>query len=1038
MSSQESGRFKWDFLLRLSSSEESTRCSLVDSRSGKPIQAAHGAAFDRKEAASLIAKIRVPGASADVAEQLGQHFSEVAFPAAILDQLLNSALSGPVRLGLNFEPSWLSEAPWECVLVGRNPGIPIGLQPNLHMYRWFDSAAHPIDSSPARRVLLVFADPQSALYPALVNGDRELKSVANAFLAPECKGFEVNELRFATHSSLKRSLADQLPDIVHFIGHGDVQASGGVLVLESDRPHRESLLYAEEFAKLIRSAGTRLVVLSGCFTSGSLCSVGSVLVHAGVEAVVGMQMPISDMGAHLFSRALYASLAEGEFLEVAVDQGRYAIAGAGLDWISPTTMISSHGSFAFSRDVPGEVSSQGPPRHNIPIEERPFVGRAKQRETLADTIQRSGSRLVTITGMGGMGKTRLAKRVALDLADRFEDGAWLIECEALTLGEELVTSIAGAIGLEASSVSEPALLEALTGKELLLVFDCFERIAGSAGIFPKILQMHPGIKILVTSRVLLGVKYEREFTLDPMSLKRTRAQVAESLVLFEEAVTYADPTFKLSRKNQKLVEAIVHDLEAVPLAIVLAAGRLRHMSLEELAERVRTRKLEVLKRKPTGPDDRHADLLRVVGDSLSLLFEDDRRLVKTLSVFQGGFFQDDALAVIGTLPNVLDGISLLRDNSLLMSQIVNSRMRFRILDTIREFLDLIPDDEDVKEMRGRHAHHFATLAEEIRELFNRGEYGQAREQLSLNVGNYRVGVEWAVSTRNVNLIRTYAHSLARVYFETGAQQEFDMLASSAEAIATEEDLQLLREIYGLQGEKYRRNNRSDEAIEVWQRRVKICIQLGDLNERVDTLFEIARLALVQGNYPVAVDQLGEFTRLRPQLSDVSLLATGMALQAQLQMQLQGPVEALELCRELEEMMKPVAVDRQALYIWQSLARLYREMGALSDALRIANRFLGDALKSSHLMTAGQALLELSQIHEMLEDVDRAARLIAIACAIPPSVSPSLREQVQARRSEFANGPYRELLNQAIIAVGKTEWEALAWREVPQSAQDTKP
>jgi predicted ATPase len=1037
MSSQESDRFRWDFLLRLAASAESTTSELIDASSGQLIRSGVSAHFDRNLVSSLLAQAQRSQSPSEIIRALGRILSDVALPNSVEEYLRECAAVGPLRIGLQFDSSDLAEAPWECAVLRSIPETAIGLYPNVHVYRRFDSAKTAGSSGFLTRVLLVMADPQSAAYPALASGSSELHSVVHALSSPECRAIRVTQLRFATPSSLERSLKEQSPDVVHFVCHGDVMASGGVLVLESDRPHKESLLYADELTKMIRTSGTRLVVLSGCFTAGSVTTVGGALVSAGVDAVVGMQTPVSDIAAHLFSRAMYAALAEGAPLEIAVDQGRASISGTGLDWAAPTAMISSQGSAGF---LPAEVAgmtSRRKSKHNIPIEERPFVGRALERSTLAKLIEKPDSRLITITGMGGMGKTRLAKRVALDLVDGFLDGVWLVECEAITLEEELVASVSGATGLDADTMSETAMLEAFRGKNLLLVFDCFERIAGFAGLIPRILQFEAGIKAVVTSRILLGVPFEREFTLDPMSLRKQRARTAEGLQLFEEVAGFTDSTFKLTRKNQKLVEALVQDLEAVPLAIVLAAGRLRHMSLQELAERVRSQRLDVLRRRPTGPGDRHADLLRVVGDSLSLLFEGDRALVKSLSVFQGGFFRDDAVAVLGPKPEVLDGISLLRDHSLLMSQIVDSRMRFRILDTIREYLDRIPDDDEIRATRTRHAQHFAALAAGIRESFDNGRYGAAREQLSLDIGNYRVGVQWAVSSGDQDLIRRYARSLARVYFETGASQEFELLAASAQAVATQDDLDLLCELYGLQGEFFRRNNRSDAAIEIWQRRIEVCVRLGRLNEQVDTLFEIARLALLLGKDDLAKQMLDEFSTLRSRLTDLPLLATGIALQAQYQVKSHSLVEAISLCRELEEMLKSVRVDPQALFVWMSLARLYREAGELEDGLRSGQRCLADSLESSHLMTAAQTLLELSRSHEGLGDDETAARLLAIALVIPTGLWPALREQTQLRRSEFERGGGTGLLEQAIAAVGKADWEVLAWREVPEELRTAR-
>lgn len=1027
--SQERGWFKWDFLLELSSPTGSeTRLTLTERKNGAEAVSDFGEPFDPTELRSLSERIRLGQALPSVVREFGQALAGIAFPPRIAAKLHALAADGPVRLGLRFQPSDLADIPWECALVPRESGEPLAFHPAIHSFRLLERSVRSNKPRSLSKVLLALADPRSQDYPALANGEREIHAITQALATPECRNLQAITLRYATPASLARSLADHEPDVLHLICHGDVRASGGVLIMESDRPRRETILYADDFAKTVIASGVGLVVLSGCFTAGSLASAGAALVTAGLPAVVGMQTPISDTGALLFARAMYASLADGTPLEVGVDQGRTAASGSGLDWLAPIMMAAAAESPVFS--VPVRAPRQTEPRHNIPLEERRFVGRNSERAALSKQLLSGAARLITITGMGGMGKTSLAKRVALDLVAEFPDGVRFVECEAVENEEELLAALAGSLGVESLSVSETGILESLSGRQILLVFDCLERIVTDAGVLPRILRAEPGVKILVTSRVLLGAPFEQEFTLNPMPVKKGRTQTAEGIELFLEAAASAAPNIRLGRPNQKLVEEVVKDLQGVPLAIVLAAGRLRHMSLAELQSRIRTQKLDVLKRTPRTADDKHSDLIRVVRDSLDLLVEEDRMLVKTLSVFQGGFFQDDARAVLGDSPGLLDGISLLRDHSFLMTQVVNARMRFRILDTTREYLDRIPDDEMVKATRERHSRHFAAMAATIRTAFDAGRYGPARELLALDIGNYRAGVQWAISKPDRELVRQYARTLARVYFETGAQQEFELLGAAAESMAGDEADGLMTEIFGLQGEAHRRNNRLKEAISVWQRKADLCRRLGDLHGCADTLLEIARLAARRQDDALVQNALQAFADLRGQIEDPALVATGIAIQAEIALDRGRPVEALALCRELEELIVSVPADRDGLYPWASLAKLYRLSGRYEDAIRVAYRCLESALDIGHLMAGGFALLEISRNLESLANLPGAARAIAIASLIPAKQWPSLAEQVSERRRGFENGGHGEALAAADNEFAKRDWQLAARAEIP--------
>ncbi len=325
--------------------------------------------------------------------------------------------------------------------------------------------------------------------------------------------------------------------------------------------------------------------------------------------------------------------------------------------------------------------------HGFPPALTSFVGRAVQVDEVAGLL--GEFRLVTVTGPGGVGKTRLAVEVARRVANRFADGAWLVELSAVREPELVPTSVAAALGVPLSPGKSPleALAETLTRRQLLLVVDnCEHMLAAAADLFGEVLLAADDVRILATSREPVGVTGEARYRLAPLSLPGPDegASGSEAVALFVDRARQADPHFTSDSETGALVARLVAGLDGMPLAIELAAARVEALGVAQLVERLDGR-FGLL----TGGDRRAAarqrSLAAAVDWSYQLLSSDERRVFRLMSIFPAPFTLDAAEAVggAGTGPLILH----LVDCSMLVPPRTgpDGRARYAMLESLRAF-----------------------------------------------------------------------------------------------------------------------------------------------------------------------------------------------------------------------------------------------------------------------------------------------------------------------------------------------------------------
>jgi len=414
---------------------------------------------------------------------------------------------------------------------------------------------------------------------------------------------------------------------------------------------------------------------------------------------------------------------------------------------------------ALERAVLRQEVAAAPPaekaRHNLPAPVTTFVGRERERGELERLLREQ--RLVTLTGTGGAGKTRLALEVASRQVGAWPGGVWLVDLMPLSDPALVPTAVARTLG-----VAEPpdipvldALVDQLSTMEVLLVLDNCEHVAAAcAALVHEVLSACADVRVLATSRAALGIAGELDYTLEPLAIPTEAASAEEveqfaCVQLFLERGRAARRDLTADGQELKTVGRICRELDGLPLAIELAAARAKVLSVDEIAARLDDR-LRFLRSWRRIADPRHQTLRTAIDGSYELLTEEERSLLAGLSVFAGGFTLDAVAAVClgGDDDGALEGVGRLVEASLVVADDRDGRSRYRLLETIREYAaERLASGGAAEEFRRSHAEHFLELANQARPDFIRFSWEKQREGLALldsERDNLHAAMQWTL------------------------------------------------------------------------------------------------------------------------------------------------------------------------------------------------------------------------------------------------------------------------------------------------------
>jgi predicted ATPase/class 3 adenylate cyclase len=448
---------------------------------------------------------------------------------------------------------------------------------------------------------------------------------------------------------------------------------------------------------------------------------------------------------------------------------------------------------------------------NLPSELTSFIGRTTELEEARRLAARS--RLLTLTGPGGTGKTRLALRLASDLAMSYPDGAYFVALEAIADPDLVAVEILDTLGLKPTRSDSPPdqLVSALGDKHMLLILDNFEQVLGAAPLVANLLAGAPHVTVIVTSRAPLHIRGERELQVPPLATPVTAAAPDVEEVLQLDAVKlFADramavrPDFQITIANANAVANLTTALDGLPLAIELAASRVKLLPVEAMIERLGNRLLE----QPSADlPDRQRTITNAIGWSYDLLNEPARRLFERCSVFVGSARLQEIEAVCGPSEeigaDVLDTLGTLVDQSLLVRSNDAVEPRFRMLTVVRDFAHgAVVVRGEIDEVRRRHAEVYAELAQRAEPQLLTTRHRVWRDRLMADHDNLRAALDWAIEVNDANLASGLVADLWRFWQTQGHLIEARERVAAVLIVEGAEPYQLARALEADGGIKY--------------------------------------------------------------------------------------------------------------------------------------------------------------------------------------------------------------------------------------------
>jgi predicted ATPase len=606
-------------------------------------------------------------------------------------------------------------------------------------------------------------------------------------------------------------------------------------------------------------------------------------------------------------------------------------------------MLTEH----FAAPAPRERARETP-ADAFPVQPTPFVGRVREVTAVKNMVEADHVRLVTLTGPGGIGKSRLAFEVARTLAGSFPDGITPVLLGPLAEDSLVVPAIARALGArESAGLSTLEAVAEHVGESVrLLILDNFEHVLGAGGAVRELLLACPRLKVLVTSRAALSLLGERVFRVEPLAVPAgggarsvEDACEADAVALFVDRARAANPAFELTDDNLRQVVEVVECLDGLPLSIELAAARTRMLSAQGLLDRLDDR-FRLLSRGPRDLPERQQTLRGLLDWDYDLLTEEERATWRRTSVFAGGFTLEAAESVVcepGSEFELLDFLdSLMRKSLLLREDVPGGEPRFSMLNTLREYAgEKLAQDGELDEIARRHAAYFLDLAERAAARLRKEDQLHWLTVLEHEHDNMRTVLRTAIRLGDCALELRLAARLTRFWEYHAHLTEGQRWLEEALSRAAGADPEL----------------------------------------RADGLEGAAILALAQGELKRATIQMEECVEIRRGLGDPSRLGSSLRYLALIRLDRGDNEGARELLARSLELQRESGNEGETGTVLSNLGILAIHDEEWEHAAELYGESLDVFARSGDTLGMARAMLNLSDVRLHTRELDDARSLL---------------------------------------------------------------
>lgn len=623
----------------------------------------------------------------------------------------------------------------------------------------------------------------------------------------------------------------------------------------------------------------------------------------------------------------------------------------------------------------------------VPVQLTSFVGREKEIDALSHLLLSDDMRLLTLTGPGGVGKTRVAVALTERVQEHFDAGVCFVSLAPITEADLLLPTIAQTLGVKATRLQsqEARLLHFLHARSLLLVLDNFEQLVSAASHLSELLLACPELKLLVTSRAVLHLRGEHVFPIPPLALSDPHQLAAQSILSSSSAVALfcqrsqeITPDFQLTPENAQAVAEICRRLDGLPLALELAAARVKLFPPHELLIRLQQGQ-PLLKSAARDVPARQQTLQQTIKWSYDLLDEQEQSLFRRLSIFVGGCSLPAAEAVC-QVPgerkiDILEGISSLLDKSLLRQVAQNQEApRFELLETIRAFgLECLVEAGESRDAAQAHAHYFLRLAEAAEPQL----YGPAQvvwlDTLEREHENLRAALRWLLESRATELALRLSVSIARFWTIRGYVPEGRQWLQKALELSEQEPLvtpvrakalNWAGWLAVLQGELA-------TAATLCQQSLELSRHLSDESTMALALHRLGIISSSQGDVVKACSLLEESIVHYQAVDDTSGLAYSLMVMGGLTLGQKKPGEVRAMLEEGLALFQALKNDEGIAWSLYALARLSLLLADFEQVYTFSNEALTLFRKLSLDEGIGSTLFLLGQVHLRQGETDLA-------------------------------------------------------------------